>query len=1302
MNRNRWSPLVVLVAVAMAVSGAFSAYAAGITIPGSSAINVNTGTLDVPGDISITGTLQTSSGTVRLTGNWSNSGTFTANTGTVVFYSSGASTISGTTSFYNLTCTTAAKTLNFEAEIPPNNPRTNVTNNLNFTGSTGVGNLITLARSGGSGSNQWAIYPAGSKGASPGWTVSYVSVSYSVNLNSNYINPDNSTDGGNNTNWFTPTLVELTAFYAIGYFGKVAIYWKTASEYNNAGFNLYVSESKDGPYRKLNSSLIPGLGTSTTGSEYSYTDSNVVNGKTYYYKLEDVEFNGRTKMHGPVVAHPGLDSDGDGMTDDWEIHYGLNPYDPNDAMLDLDGDGLTNLEEFQQGTDPTQSPDGVRIIKSDETGIILELITSNFKAIPKQIDGITYQVLEIPGYEHGYIDEPGKPQMPLKVVPLGIPQGVSCVISNVDFDVVEFSGYNIYPTPTPFLEKGLRLNKIKLDEKINEEFYSTQGGYYPAQIVNIGYEGDMRGQRLVYVNLYPLTFNSIQHDLRFYKRIRVNLQFKATSIEPPIKPPEYSVGYPKVKIYTTQQGLYRLGWDALWNAGFYDISWLDPRTLGLYNKGKEIAIRVVGETDGIFNRYDYIEFYALTNDSKYSKENVYWLTYGETAGMRMENLSSSDGVPAAIADRFLATEHMEHNDFYWGERKGSEDVDRWLWASYIWGGTKVDYQVPLKDVNLLHPEDEARIKVAYFALFNVSHHTLVYLNGKLIDEALWSGQDEHVVDTQVPQSDLLAQANTISIETRLYQGVQYDLLLPNYFEVSYWRNFVADGDVLDFSYKSKEGGVTQFNISGFTKDNLELFDITDSTGIKYIIGFEVAYQSDGLYTLIFKYDFKPDQEKRFFVLTSDKKISADVLKLDSPSSLSSQENKADYIIISYGAFKDNLLALKKMYASKGIKVEIVDVEDIYDEFNYGLESPHAIKDFLRYAYNKWQYPVPTYVLLVGDATYDYRDYLGTGKMNFVPTYLLPDTPYLGETASDNWYVCLDGPDDILADMFIGRIPAGNNSEVKNVVKKILDYDGMARKYLIKKITFASDDEEVFEDISDNLIQYLPKWSTPVKLYLADYADYSQFTQDLINNINNGTLLLNYVGHGSTNLWTEEELFNTSTVDLLTNYRKYPFVSSFTCLDGYFLHTEEQFRSLAEVLLIKRDAGAIGCFSPTGMGLPDGHKMLSEELFKAIFLDDKYRLGPATTQAKLNLFSRTGTQYQDLIHTYTLFGDPALSLKVPRSQRAQSLLRRPVGQEEDEFGEILKKISLNYQKSKRWRSPSKESIRLQDEDFSEGR
>jgi len=80
----------------------------------------------------------------------------------------------------------------------------------------------------------------------------------------------------------------------------VVVEWTTESEVDTAGFNLYRSESPDSPYVKVNAALIPGSSDPLLGGKYVYTDTNVVAGHTYYYKLEDVELDGTTTLHGPI------------------------------------------------------------------------------------------------------------------------------------------------------------------------------------------------------------------------------------------------------------------------------------------------------------------------------------------------------------------------------------------------------------------------------------------------------------------------------------------------------------------------------------------------------------------------------------------------------------------------------------------------------------------------------------------------------------------------------------------------------------------------------------------------------------------------------------------------------------------------------------------------------------------------------------------------------------------------------------------------------------------------------------------
>ena len=116
----------------------------------------------------------------------------------------------------------------------------------------------------------------------------------------------------------------------------------------------------------------------------------------------------------------------------------------------------------------------------------------------------------------------------------------------------------------------------------------------------------------------------------------------------------------------------------------------------------------------------------------------------------------------------------------------------------------------------------------------------------------------------------------------------------------------------------------------------------------------------------------------------------------------------------------------------------MDVEDIYDEFGYGVESAQAIRDFLMYAYESWVKPAPKYVLLVGDGTYDARDRFGLGTVNFVPTYLT-FTSHMGETGTDEWYGRVSG-DDLVPDVYIGRLPAATTDQASTMVAKIVGYE----------------------------------------------------------------------------------------------------------------------------------------------------------------------------------------------------------------------------------------------------------------------
>jgi hypothetical protein len=102
------------------------------------------------------------------------------------------------------------------------------------------------------------------------------------------------------------TDINLSSFTALPRAGKVILQWNTEAEIDNAGFNLYRSESDNGEYIKINTLLISAQGSTTQGASYEFVDNNVQNRKTYYYKLEDIDLSGKNTIHGPVSATPRL------------------------------------------------------------------------------------------------------------------------------------------------------------------------------------------------------------------------------------------------------------------------------------------------------------------------------------------------------------------------------------------------------------------------------------------------------------------------------------------------------------------------------------------------------------------------------------------------------------------------------------------------------------------------------------------------------------------------------------------------------------------------------------------------------------------------------------------------------------------------------------------------------------------------------------------------------------------------------------------------------------------------------------
>jgi hypothetical protein len=363
------------------------------------------------------------------------------------------------------------------------------------------------------------------------------------------------------------------------------------------------------------------------------------------------------------------------------------------------------------------------------------------------------------------------------------------------------------------------------------------------------------------------------------------------------------------------------------------------------------------------------------------------------------------------------------------------DLDHWYWG-YVYSSSSTEAMSVTTQLD--HIADPAPDTIVRGLLRSFSgepeHHSLIYLNGNLIDDAIWPDGTEYAfVSDPFPHTFLVEGENEILLELPLDGGITKSVAFINWYEIDYYDTYTADNDQLRFT--AMITGPVKFNIGGFSSDSIFTYDITNPLSPTRIMNTHI--DAGGTYTLTFERSYSEGDQ--FLALTDANYLSAANIIQDEPSNLRDTANGADYIVISHQDFITATQPLVDHRTSQGYRTMMVELGEVFDEFSGGVYTPVAIHDFLEYAYNNWQPPAPMYVVLAGDSTYDYKDNFAFGDQVFVPTYLAEIDPWIGETAADNRYVTIVG-EDIFPDMHLGRLPANTEAEMTIMVDKILGYD----------------------------------------------------------------------------------------------------------------------------------------------------------------------------------------------------------------------------------------------------------------------
>jgi hypothetical protein len=248
------------------------------------------------------------------------------------------------------------------------------------------------------------------------------------------------------------------------------------------------------------------------------------------------------------------------------------------------------------------------------------------------------------------------------------------------------------------------------------------------------------------------------------------------------------------------------------------------------------------------------------------------------------------------------------------------------------------------------------------------------------------------------------------------------------------------------------------------------------------------------------------------------------------------------------------------------------------------------------------------------------------------------------TASDDWFS--DFTDTAMPTIATGRLPVGSVEEAKTVIGKIVAYEGHSINGAWTRnalMVADKDDTESFTQDSQKVAAKLPA-SMQVTDVFTDAVGITAAKADIINGINSGQVLVNYVGHGAEEQWSGSDIFDTNSVNSLTNASQLPVFLIMNCLNGFFQDVTAQ--PLGVTLLLAPDGGAVAVLASSGLNQPTPQTRLAALVAQNALSSKGATLGESIVKAK----SQIGDP--DVRKTYILFGDPAMQVKQPMANAAR--------------------------------------------------
>ena len=721
-----------------------------------------------------------------------------------------------------------------------------------------------------------------------------------------------------------------------------------------------------------------------------------------------------------------------------------------------------------------------------------------------------------------------------------------------------------------------------------------------------------------------------------------------------------------VKIAVVHDGIYQFTGADLTALGVSTSS-IAPRNLKLYKNGQQIPLWYVGDTNlitpeakiyflgernqGTDENWAYRnrpEWQSSTFFSLYTDTTFYWLSWDRMAGLHYES-ANPDGASAPDVSVFRDVIRAEEEKFY--HDGAPSDVENPFYTEgegYYWNIFQHNDTNPISwsypgTLNALtrnaSSDDSVFVTVRLNGRTTTRHRASLELETiaggnkafALVDAVDWTGASFQtlragVAANQVDPSNRL----TTRITSHNEFGAQPNHIFLDWIEYSFVRELRASGGSLRFSFP--EATARRIHLTGFSNGPVLVFSPNDARL------YELTPQSGEVV-----FTDRPNNPPEYWAVSANAIRTPVTIELERPSDWAALSNEADYVIVAPRALRASAeLMADYRRTQNGFRVAVVDIQDIYDQFDYGRPTPIAIRRFVHHT-QRWR-TKPRFLLFWGDAVYPERTRPRQGWE--VQSY--------GKASSDGWFgMQYEGAHDWTEVIAIGRIPIRDNAPGLTFIQKLEAYENTPLESWQKRMLMLVGGRGEFEQAS--LQRFVEPWTlralaAPTGM---DTINFQRSTENALDPtfqdtlrvaIAQGASWLSYFGHSAAATWEivtdEPEDFN--------NAPRLPMAISLGCRTGAFAggsSLRADIPVLAEKLVVGSLNGSIAHWGTSGLGSVSASARMGGFMHELVFTDTLRTIGTIFQEVKRRYATEPAPSLRDLIQ-FGLIGDPATRLAIP--------------------------------------------------------